>query len=242
MAGGVTQPEGAFCILRGTMRLLVIEDDQQLAEGLVASLTQSSYEVQLCTTGDAALAACATSSYDLVILDLGLPDMDGIDVLRRMRAEGTRSPVIILTARDQLSHRVRGLDVGADDYLVKPVALAELEARIRAQLRRARGGGAQLKFDAIEIDEVAHHASVNGQPLDLTAREQAILEVLVRRQGRVVGKEQLFDDIYEAESEARTSALAVYISRLRKKLLAQDARIGIRVLRGLGYRLERNDG
>ncbi|TAK98900.1 MAG: response regulator transcription factor [Rhodospirillaceae bacterium] len=224
------------------MRLLVVEDDQQLAEGLVGSLMQSSYEVQLCTTGDAALAACATSTYDLVVLDLTLPDMDGIDVLRRMRAEGMHSPVIILTARDQLSHRVRGLDIGADDYLVKPVALAELEARIRAQLRRARGGGAQLKFGAVEIDELDRHASVNGQRLDLTARELAVLEVLVRRQGRIVGKEQLFDDIYEAESDARTSALEVHISRLRKKLLAQGARVGIRALRGLGYRLERSDG
>jgi len=222
------------------MKLLVIEDDQELAAGLVGSLTQSSYDVQLCATGESALSACTASSYDLVVLDLGLPDMDGIDVLRRMRADGIRSPVIVLTARDQLGHRVRGLDVGADDYLVKPVALVELEARIRAQLRRARGGGALLRYDTIEIDEGDRHASVNGQRLDLTARELAILEVLVRRQGRIVGKEQLFEDIYEPDSEARTSAVEVHISRLRKKLQAQGAPVGIRALRGLGYRLERS--
>jgi DNA-binding response OmpR family regulator len=165
--------------------------------------------------------------------------MDGLDVLWRMREDGFRAPVIVLTARDRVAHRVRGLDVGADDYLVKPIALAELEARVRAQLRRARGGGAQLRFDTIEINEEAHEAFVKGQRLDLTARELAILKILVRRQGRIVGKEQLFDDVYAEESEAATSALEVHISRLRKKLATLDARVGIRALRGLGYRLEK---
>ena len=222
------------------MRLLVVEDDQQLGDGLVAALKQSAYEVQLSMTGKQALAALADSHFDLVILDLGLPDMDGLDILRSLRAEGNHTPVIILTAREQLGQRVRGLDIGADDYLVKPFALMELEARIRAHLRRATGGAVHLRFEGIEIDTANRHALVNGQPMELTARELAILEALVRRQGRIAGKEQLFGDIYDTDSDAQTSALEVHISRIRKKFLAVGAPYIIRSLRGLGYRLERS--
>jgi DNA-binding response OmpR family regulator len=133
------------------------------------------------------------------------------------------------------------LDIGADDYLVKPFALMELEARIRAHLRRAGGGAVQLRFEGIEIDSANRQASVHGQHVELTARELAILEALVRRQGRIAGKEQLFGDIYDANSDAQTSALEVHISRIRKKLSAIGAPYVIRSLRGLGYRLERSD-
>jgi DNA-binding response OmpR family regulator len=177
----------------------------------------------------------------LVILDLGLPDIDGLDVLRSIRADGIHTPVIILTAREQLGQRVRGLDIGADDYLVKPFALLELEARIRAHLRRAGGGAVQLRFEGIEIDSANRQALINGAPMELTARELAILEALVRRQGRIAGKDQLFGDIYDADSEAQTSALEVHISRIRKKFQTVGAPYTIRALRGLGYRLERID-
>jgi DNA-binding response OmpR family regulator len=222
------------------MRLLIVEDDPQLADGLVGALKQSAYQVTLCATGRDALGALADSHFDLVILDLGLPDIDGLDVLRAIRADGIQTPVIILTAREQLGQRVRGLDIGADDYLVKPFALLELEARIRAHLRRAGGGSVQLRFENIEIDSTNRQALVDGTPVELTARELAILEALVRRQGRIAGKDQLFDDIYDTDSDAQTSALEVHISRIRKKFQAIGAPYTIRALRGLGYRLERS--
>jgi len=221
------------------MRLLIVEDDRKFAEGVVNSLTRSSYEVQVCPTGDAALTELATSVYNLVIMDLGLPDMDGIDLLRRMRAQGVNWPVIILTSRDQLGHRIRGLDAGADDYLVKPIAMAELEARIRAHLRRAQGGSVQLRFGTVEIDNVNRQASTAHRSLTLTLKELAILEVLVRRQGRNITKEHLFESIYDARSSASPSALEVHICRLRKKLRIGGADVTVRSLRDLGYRLER---
>ncbi len=222
--------------------LLLIEDDSDLASGLNASLAQSGYDVTHLTNGNEAVAACDGSSYDVVVLDLGLPDIDGIEALKKMREKGLRAPVLILTARDGLKDRVNGLDAGADDYLGKPFELMELEARVRALLRRTRAGDAeQMRFGSISFDAGERQMFVKGKPLLLTAREIAVLEALLSKAGRIVSKENIFSSIYDLESDASTSAIEVYVSRVRKKLDAAGAGVGIRVLRGLGYRLELNE-
>lgn len=191
------------------------------------------------TTGNEAVAACNGSDYDVVVLDLGLSDIDGIEALKRMREKGLRAPVLILTARDGLKDRVNGLDAGADDYLGKPFELMGLEARVRALLRRTRAGDPeQMKFGSISFLNTERQMFVKGKPLLLTAREIAVLEALLAKAGRIVSKENIFSSIYELESDASTSAIEVYVSRVRKKLDAAGAGVGIRVLRGLGYRLE----
>jgi DNA-binding response OmpR family regulator len=210
----------------------------ELADGLVDSLRQSNYIVDAVHTGSDALTAFATTAYQLVILDLGLPDMDGMEVLQRVRERGVTFSVLILTARDDLQGRIRGLDAGADDYLVKPFELAELEARIRALLRRGSGTGSRLNFGKIDFHLISHQVSVEGRDLDLTAREVAVLELLLQRLGRVVSKRQLLDSIYPDAYETNPAVVEVYISRLRRKLEEANAGVGIRVLRGLGYRLE----
>jgi DNA-binding response OmpR family regulator len=218
------------------MRLLLVEDDLELADGLVHSLGQSNYIVDAVHTGSEALTSCATIAYQLVILDLGLPDMDGMEVLRRIHERGVTFPVLILTARDDLQGRIRGLDAGADDYLLKPFELGELEARVRALLRR--GSGSHRSFGKIDFDQVSRQVSVEGRQLDLTAREVAVLELLLQRLGRVVSKQQLLDSIYPDAYETNPAVVEVFISRVRRKLEEANAGVGIRVFRGLGYRLE----
>jgi len=220
------------------MRLLLIEDDAELANGLVHALAQSGHACEAAANGHAAMRACAVTPYDLVVLDLGLPDVDGHDLLRQLRERGLSAPVLILTARDDVRERIRGLDGGADDYLAKPFALGELEARIRALLRRGQPSGAHLGLGRLRFDAASRHASVGDAPLDLTARELAILELLLRRGGRVVGKQQLFDAIYSWDADANLSVIEVHVSRLRRKLEAASAGVVVRMLRGLGYRLE----
>nr|WP_026163981.1 response regulator transcription factor [Cupriavidus neocaledonicus] len=220
------------------MRLLLIEDDLELANGLVNSLAQSNYAADAVHTGKAAVDACRTTPYQLLILDLGLPDEDGIDVLRRLRRQGVTAPVLILTARDDLHDRIRGLDAGGDDYLSKPFALGELEARLRALLRRGGSAIAMPSFGTIEFDPAAKAVFVRGRELALTARELAVLELLLRRPGRVVSKEQMIESLYTSDQETNPSTIEVFVSRLRRKLDDADAQVSIRVLRGLGYRLE----
>lgn len=220
------------------MRVLLIEDDAELANGLAAALAQSSYAADVMATGATALAAARSTSYQLVILDLGLPDMDGIDVLAKLRRGGSMAPVLILTARDQLQERIRGLDAGADDYLVKPFALGELEARMRALLRRGDPAAPTLQVARLTFEAALRRFSVGGREVDLTAREYAVLELLLRAAGRIVGKTQIFESIYGWDDEANLSMVEVFVSRLRRKLEAHDAGIVIRAFRGLGYRLE----
>ena len=221
------------------MNLLLIEDDRDFAIGLKSSLAQSGYAIRHFLTATEALVAYVPDHHDLIILDLGLPDMDGIDALHRIRKRNLRAPVLILTARDGLKDRVNGLNAGADDYLSKPFELAELEARISALLRRSRNDDHDgLKFGALTFDEVERTAFVNGKPLALTAREIAVLATLLERPGRIVSKERIFTSIYDLDTEANSAAIEVYVSRLRKKLDLSEAGVDIRVLRGLGYRLE----
>jgi len=220
------------------MRILIVEDDPVLADGLTCSLRQSDYAVDCVSDGAAADHALAGQSYDLVILDLGLPKVDGLETLRRLRRRGSRTPVLIVTARDTLDDRVKGLDLGADDYLTKPFDLPELEARARALIRRGQSGGSSLiSHGVLTLDTAGRRATLDGEPLDLSAREFGVLEVLMLRSGRVVNKEQLAEQLYGWDEEVGANAIEVYVHRLRRKL--EPAGVTIRTIRGLGYLLEK---
>lgn len=220
------------------MRILIAEDDTVLADALTRTLRQSSYTVDWAKTGEEADTMLSTQSYGLVILDLGLPRMDGLEVLRFLRARGSRTPVLILTARDRLEDRVAGLDMGADDYLAKPFELAELEARARALIRRGQGGtGRIIELGALRYDMKGRRVFIHDQPIELSARELGIFEVLALQAGRVVSKEQLIDHLFEGGEEATVGAIEVYMHRLRKKL--EEAQVLIKTVRGMGYLLER---
>jgi two-component system OmpR family response regulator len=177
-------------------------------------------------------------TFDLLILDLGLPRMSGLEVLRRLRARNSNVPVLILTAADSVDERVKGLDLGADDYMAKPFALNELEARVRALTRRGAGGGPTVvRHGSLSFDQVGRIAYVNEQVLDLSARELGLLEVLLQRIGRLVSKEQLVDHLCEWGEEVSNNAIEVYVHRLRKKI--EPSGVRIITVRGLGYCLEK---
>jgi len=220
------------------MRILLAEDDQVLADGLCRSLRQSGYAVDHVADGEAADAALAANNFDLVILDLGLPRMGGLEVLRRLRARKASSAVLILTAADSVEERVRGLDLGADDFMSKPFALTELEARVRALVRRAMGvASTQIRVGALVYDQVGRTAFIEDQPIELSAREVGLLEVLLQRAGRLVSKEQIVNHLCEWGEEVSHNAVEVYMHRLRRKLEGGGVRIA--TVRGLGYCLER---
>ncbi|MHB8624482.1 MAG: response regulator [Sulfuricaulis sp.] len=220
------------------MRILLAEDDTVLADVLIRSLRQSAYTVDWVKTGREADEKLSTQTYALVILDLGLPQMDGLEVLRYLRARGSRSPVLILTARDRLEDRIAGLDMGADDYLAKPFELAELEARVRALIRRGQGGtGSVLELGVLRYDIKGRRVFIRGAPIELSARELSVFEVLALQVGRVVSKEQLIEHLFEAGEEATPGAVEVYVHRLRKKL--EDGQVLIKTVRGMGYLLEK---
>lgn len=220
------------------MRILLAEDDSVLADGLTRSLRQSGYITDNVQSGTEADTALSTQDFDLLILDLGLPKMSGLEVLRRLRARDSRLPVLILTAADSVEQRVKGLDLGADDYMAKPFALSELEARVRALTRRGAGGGTSIiKHGPLSYDQVGHVAHINDQMLDLSARELGLLEILLQRSGRLVSKEQLVDHLCEWGDEVSNNAIEVYVHRLRKKIEVGGIRIA--TVRGLGYCLEK---
>ena len=220
------------------MRILIAEDDSILADGLVRSLRQSGYAVDHVKSGSEADAALSMQTFDLLILDLGLPRMPGLEVLRRLRARNSALPVLILTAADGVDERVKGLDLGADDYMSKPFHLNELEARVRALTRRGSGGGPTVvRHGSLAYDQVGRVASVGEQVLELSARELGVLEVLLQRIGRLVSKEQLVDHLCEWGEEVSNNAIEVYVHRLRKKIEPSGVRIV--TVRGLGYCLER---
>ncbi|MFZ5508599.1 MAG: response regulator transcription factor [Pseudomonadota bacterium] len=222
------------------MRILLAEDDRIIADGLIRALRKSGYAVDHVATGSDADTALVGQQFDLLILDLGLPKLSGIEVLKRLRARKSPLPVLILTAQDAVEERVRGLDAGADDYLTKPFALPELEARVRALTRRGTGNPTRIDFGPLLYDQVDRVARLNGQVVDLSARELGLLEIFLLRAGRLVSKEQLVDHLCGWGEEVSTNAIEVYVHRLRKKL--EPGGVKITTVRGLGYCLEKPDG
>lgn len=219
------------------MRILLAEDDQIIADGLCRSLRQNGYAIDWAQNGIDADTALVTHAYDLLILDLGLPKLSGLDVLKRLRSRNTQLPVLILTALDGINDRVKGLDLGADDYLGKPFELVELEARVRALTRRSSGTAPVIQCGQLTYDQVGRTAQIAGQPLDLSAREIGLLEILLSRAGRLVSKDQLVDHLCGWGEEVSHNAIEVYVHRLRKKLEPGGVRIA--TVRGLGYCLEK---
>lgn len=214
------------------MRILLVEDDPQLGDGLMVGLRQAGFAVDWVRDGVAADHALHSEDFDLVVLDLGLPRLAGMEVLKRLRGRGQAVPVLILTARDATGDKVAGLDAGADDYLVKPIDLDELAARIRALTRRAVGRAAPvLHHGAIVLDPAARSVTLAGTPVDLSAREYAVLLVLLENAGRVLPRSQIEQSIYGWREEPDSNALEVHIHHLRKKF-GSDL---IRTLRGVGY-------
>jgi two-component system response regulator QseB len=214
------------------MRLLLVEDDPLLGDGLQAGLRQSGYTVDWLKDAASAEAALSSENYEIMVLDLGLPDRSGLSVLKNLRQRGDELPVLILTARDSVEDRVLGLDSGADDYLLKPCDLDELAARLRALLRR-HGGRADntIHHGEIALDPAAHTVSIAGKSIDITPREYAVLQLLMENRGRVMSRSRLEEGLYSWDGEVESNAIEVYIHHLRKKF-GSDL---IRTIRGVGY-------
>ncbi|MBZ6079062.1 response regulator [Microvirga puerhi] len=222
------------------MRILLVEDNRKLSEWLSRLLADRTYTVDQAFDGEEADAATLLHPYALIILDLGLPGMSGLEFLKQLRARRDLTPVLILTASDKLSDRVAGLDSGADDYLAKPFETEELEARIRAHLRRAHGQAtATISVGTLTFDTNTRVFTLSGAPLGLTPRERSVLEVLINRVGSVVPKEALAAAIFGFNEDADPNAIEIYVHRIRKKVLGSG--IEISTLRGLGYMLRGSD-
>ena len=219
------------------MRILLAEDDPIIADALSTSLRKSGFALDHVNNGQDADTALLGQPYDLLILDLGLPRLNGIEVLRRLRSRKSPMPVLVLTAQDGIEERVRGLDAGADDYLTKPFALPELEARVRALTRRGTGLPTLIEMGALSFDQGERVVRIHGESVDLSARELELLEVLLLRVGRLVSKEHLIDHLCAWGEAVSTNAIEVYIHRLRKKL--EPGGVKIATMRGLGYCLEK---
>ena len=218
------------------MRILVVEDDTRMAESLAEGLREATYETDLASCGEQALELAGREPYDLILLDVMLPDIDGFEVTRRLRGRGHGEPILMLTARDGVDDRVDGLDVGADDYLVKPFAFAELLARIRALLRRKSGPSpAVLTFDDLALDPTTHQATRENTALDLSAKEFALLEFFLRNPGRVLTRTVIADHAWDYNFDPQSNVVDVYISRLRTKVESGGASRLIQTVRGVGY-------
>ena len=217
------------------MRVLVIEDDNDLQRQLTAALDEAGYAVDQAHDGEEGEFLGQTESYDAVVLDLGLPKLDGLSVLRSWRESDNNVPVLILTARGSWTERVEGIDAGADDYLSKPFQMAELVARVRALIRRASGhGSAELTCGPVTLDTRANRVTVDGAPVSLTAHEYRVLAYLMHHQGRTVSRSELSDHVYAQDLDRDSNTIEVFVRRLRKKL----GRDLIRTERGLGYRMD----
>jgi two-component system OmpR family response regulator len=219
------------------MKVLIVEDDATLATGIARILQGEGHAVDVVSRGEQALLSTRQDSLDLIILDVGLPGIDGFEVLRRLRAAGDRTPVLVLTARDALDDRIHGLDLGADDYMAKPFAMPELAARVRALVRRSQAQtGPKIVHGPLVMDTLARRATLAGQPLELAAREWAVLEVLLARVEKIVSKDSIIQAVASWGEELTPNAIEVYVSRLRAKL--EPSGVKIRTVRGFGYMLE----
>ena len=223
----------------GTMRLLLVEDDALLADGLQRALRAEGYTVDHIDRGDLVMPALEDGGFALVLLDLGLPGLEGLAALKALRQQDKQSPVIIISAKDALEDRISGLDSGADDYLVKPLSSMELIARIRARLRRREAPGTEtLKIGELEIDAERFLVTLGGEPVNLSRREMSVLLQLVRHRGRVLTRDQLEQGLYGWNEDVESNALEVHIHHLRKKLGSGL----IRTVRGVGYSLAGETG
>lgn len=219
------------------MHILLVEDDPEVAGSTARALRSQGWVVDVSERGEPVPRSVRQDPYDLVILDVGLPGIDGFETLRRLREQGSRTPVLMLTARDAIEDRVRGLEGGAEDYVVKPFALAELLARVRVLERRARRrDGDTLQLGALAMDLEARRATIDGQPVELSAREWAVLAFIFARAGKIVSKDQLMQGIPGWDELMSENAVEVYVSRLRGKI--EPAGLRIRTIRGLGYLME----
>lgn len=219
-------------------RILIVEDEDKLRRSLQRGLAEVGYDVTAAEDGDEGLALAVAGNFDLLILDLMLPGRDGLQLLREIRTEGVAIPVLILSARGEVDDRVRGLDTGADDYLAKPFAWTELEARVRACLRRRTGPGeARLRIGGVELDRLAHRLSCGGAHAELTQRECRLMEYLMAHAGRVVARDELARDVWDDPQAGLTNVIDVYVNYLRKKLERVGAAGMIRTVRGVGYEL-----
>ncbi len=219
------------------MRVLVVEDEPSLREQLVVALKAQGYAVDAAGDGEEGCYFALEYDYDVAVMDLGLPKLDGMEVIKRVRAQGKRYPILILTARGHWQEKVNGLSAGADDYLTKPFHVEELLARLSALQRRAAGfANPLLSFGPIEIDTVAQQVMVHGQPLDLTAYEYRLLAYLAHHPGKVVSKTELTEHLYDQDEDRDSNVLEVFIGRLRRKLDPDNSLLPIETLRGRGYR------
>ena len=219
------------------MRILLVEDDPMVADGIREGLEKAGFAVDHTAAAEPAESALELTHYDLAIVDIGLPRMDGHELIRRLRRRGVAVPILILTARDGLDDRVIGLDLGADDYMVKPFHLPELLARMRALIRRSRSATtSELSAGSLRLDLARRTASAHGAPLELTGREWEILQQLMLATPNVVDKQKMVESLSEWDNELTTNAVEIYISRLRNKL--QGCGVEIRTIRGIGYRLD----
>jgi len=222
------------------MRILLVEDDATLGNAIHRSLLKAGYAVDWAKNGHDGDLALHGQIYEAVVLDIGLPIMNGFEVLRRMRTRKITTPVIILTALDELEDRVKGLDLGADDYLAKPFSLPELEARLRAQIRRSNTvTNSYIEHGALRMEMKDRLITVNDEAMSLSPRELSVLEILMMRAGRVVSKESLMESLCSWNEDVGNNAIEVYVHRLRKKL--EPSGINIRTVRGLGYMLSKQE-
>lgn len=219
------------------MRILLVEDDALLADAVARGLTQAAHAVDLAVTGEEADRALSTATYDLVLLDVSLPQLDGFEVLKRLRARHSTVPVLVMTVRDAVEDRITGLDLGADDYITKPFHLSELEARVRALIRRAHAGAtSEIVHGRLRLDTAGRRLYCDGEAMDLPVRELAVLELLLLKAGKVVTKQQIVDSLYGWE-DVSSNAVEVFVYRLRRKL--EPSGVDIRTIRGMGYLIEK---
>lgn len=222
------------------MQILLVEDDRNLRGFLRKAFREEGCAVDECESGDRALDRALRRSYDCIVLDLMLPGLDGFSVVKELRQRSVHTPVLILTARDEVDSRVRGLELGADDYLSKPFDLAELMARVHALVRRAelRHGDMSLSAGDLALDPLKREVTRNGQRIDLSPREFALLEFLMRNAGRTVSRSRIAEAVWNYQFDTETNVVDVYINYLRKKLAVKDQPTLIQTVRGVGYRLE----